>query len=138
MIYDADFKKLLIDTFIIEKLKEGIRDELGGYKARWEEMTAVKGRLSTTSRQARERFREEMKDTAEIEFIAFLPVETDIKRTDRVRCRNMLLEILAVRKPTILNHHLEAALKTIQPEIKLALEINISEASTIAGNLRLG
>lgn len=112
---DISFKRLLIDDVIIQRKLTGNKDEINGYSNKYETITKVKGRITTTSGSASERFNTDQ-DVADIDNILFLLPNVDIKKNDRVFGKDKFYHVDSVIEPSFMKHHIEALLIETQPD----------------------
>lgn len=94
---------------------------MGGYDPNYQKIAETIGRISIESRQ-REIIPDDLKDNVNVDFTIFMPHDTDIQRLDFVyfkgktsRGEDRSFEVVTVRKPSDLNHHLEVLVKEKQP-----------------------
>lgn len=135
MFRKEDFKRLLISDVVIRRDISEV-DNLGGREEDLKIVDKVKGRISTTGSTPSDKMHTD-KDQAEIRFKAFLPLNTNIKRTDKLFADGNAFYVMDVREPSLMGHHLEAFLRQIQPKVIVAIDSFLQEESNILGFLEI-
>lgn len=88
-------------------------NEIGQPVYVWHEIGTFRGRIRTASVQ--ERTAAGLSSQVNVELVIYTTPDVDLRRGDRVRLGELLVEIVFVRVLSVPGHHLEAEGKTVIP-----------------------
>lgn len=106
------FESLLNNTFTIER-KSRTGDGHANFPFTWSTLGTVEGRIRPASGREREVAAQEQR---EISHVLYVLDGTNIARGDRVTCGDLVVEVLGVREPSLMGHHLEVDCLETQKE----------------------
>jgi len=97
------FESLLISTFTVER-RDRVSDGSGGWAIAYSETDPIVGRIRPASSAEREAADREER---QITHVLYVRHGEDIARGDRVTCGDLTVEVMGVREPSLMGHHLE-------------------------------
>jgi SPP1 family predicted phage head-tail adaptor len=106
------FAMLLISTFTVYR-RLRITDGQGGWAESWEVVLEVTGRLRPLNAAERVVAQQEQ---ARVTHVLYVEAPADIQRGDRVEGEDRVLDVIAVREPSHMGHHLEIDCQETQLE----------------------
>ncbi len=103
-------KHLYISTFILQR-KERASDNQGGWVETYKDIGEIHGRLRPANATERTVASQEQ---AYITHVFYCDATEDIRRGDRLKGEGIEVNVIAVRNPSYMNHHLEIDCEVIQ------------------------
>lgn len=97
------FGSLLNNTFTVER-RTRTHDGQGGFTVGYSAVNAVGGRIRPATSAERQIAAAEGRDVSHVLYVVD---GEDIERGDRVTCGDLVVEVLAIREPSLADHHLE-------------------------------
>ena len=98
------FESLLNNTFAVER-RTRTHDGQGGFTVGYSSVDAnVEGRIRPATSAERQIAAAEGRDVSHVLYVVD---GEDIERGDRVTCGDLVVEVLAIREPSLADHHLE-------------------------------
>lgn len=97
------FDSLLNNEFTHER-RTRAHDGQGGWSIGYSGQGTVRGRIRPASSQERE---VAMAEERQITHVFYTLADEDIQRGDRLTCDDLVVEVEAVREPSLMGHHLE-------------------------------
>ena len=107
------FDSLLNNEFVHER-RTRTDDGQGGWSIGYSSQGTVRGRIRPASSQERE---VAMAEERRITHVFYTLADEDIERGDRLTCGDLMVEVEAVREPSLMGHHLEVDCAEVQQEV---------------------
>lgn len=103
--------KHLFNKIFTHQRKIHVDDGQGGTYLDWQNIGTIRGRLRPASASERTVAAQEQ---AEISHIFYCSADEDIRRGDRLISADLTVEIIAIKDPSYMGHHLECEGLVIQ------------------------
>lgn len=106
------FATLLNHSFTISR-RTRTSDGQGGFEIGYSNVGTVNGRMRPASSNEKEVAAAEQRN---ISHVLYVESDADIKRGDRVTFESLTVDVLAIREPSLMGHHLEIDCLEVQKE----------------------
>lgn len=107
------FDSLMNNEFTQER-RTRTNDSQGGWTIGYSSLGAVRGRIRPASSQEREMA---MAEERRITHVFYTRADEDIQRGDRLTCGDLVVNVLGIREPSLMGHHLEVDCEEVQKEV---------------------
>jgi len=107
------FASLLNNVFTVTR-RTRTSDGQGGFTIGYDSVGTVNGRIRPASSNEKEVASAARRD---ISHVLYVEADEDIERGDRVTCGGLTVDVVAVREPSLMGHHLEIDCLEVQKEV---------------------
>jgi len=107
------FASLLNNVFTVTR-RTRTSDGQGGFTIGYDSVGTVNGRIRPASSNEKEVASAARRD---ISHVLYVDADEDIERGDRVTCGWLTVDVVAVREPSLMGHHLEIDCLEVQKEV---------------------